>query len=209
MKKTYAKHMFSTLTEYLSEIKSGTCNAERITIFKSFRTVIEDITDNGTTNFPIFCEKLQECGMTCKDISKLMNLVINLLNLNEVHHRLINKSNKSEKNMIFTWICIQNSSQLIELIEEFYLKEGIKPKYNNINIKIKEEMIKLVDEVNSQKQTKISGKEENTIPMEVIDTIPNEPSFINECPYFDPTFGSNGYEDDIFDEDALNLEFFL
>lgn len=210
MKKTYDKHTFSTLSKFLNE---GTRNAERMTIRKSSRTVIKDISDTGITKFPIFCEKLMDCGMTCKQISELMIQIIGLLNL-DVRTRLIKKSNKSEKNMIFTWICIQNSSQLIEYIEGFYENKKIKPKEKNININIREEINKLIDEVNSQKQANIFAEEENIIPTEEENIIPteitsNEPLFINECTCFDPTFGLNDCEDDSYDEDVMNLEFYL
>lgn len=146
--KNYHKHSFTKLGELNYQMALGPCNAERTIIINSLQKIIKSLNDHGVSSFPDFCQTLKSSGMSCKYIANFMVGFVERMNLKDIRTRLIKKSNSSEKNLIFTWICIQYSNQLIDYFDEFVSANQLILTKERMNIK--NEIKDKIDQIHQQ-----------------------------------------------------------
>lgn len=146
--KIYNKHSFTKLGELNYQMALGPCNAERTIIINSLQKIIKSLNVHGISTFPDFCQTFKSSGMSCKYIADFMVGFVERMKIKEIRTRLIKKSNSSEKNMIFTWICIHYSDQLINYFDEFVSTNQLLLSKEKMNIK--NEIKYKIDQIHQQ-----------------------------------------------------------
>ena len=132
-------HSFINVNEAKNQVQIPPINDERKYMNKIKKSYIEEIFKNGVTNIPNFCQSMKVYGMNRDQISEFLKLLLFYLNIT-INNRFISKSNSSEKNMLFTWIHIKYSINIVGFLCKFISEKKINPK-NNID---------LVNEINSK-----------------------------------------------------------
>lgn len=169
---TYSKRSYTNMSELESHISSGRNNKEQETMFKQRSKIIQHLKENRIEEFPDFCSLLKKSGASrdkMKDI--IMDMVINQhINKDTIKTRLINKSSCSDKNLIFTWICLFYPNEFIQHINYLLTAKIIIPE-NGFNLKSGIEA--KIDQIQKQRENVTSILEKYTIN-ESIDISNNE-----------------------------------
>ena len=147
---SYKKHSINNLNDILNEMNSGTCSPERKSMLKSLQKVIKKLKKECIFTFPNISQTLKKCGMSYENIKDfLLEFTVDNELSDIITKRLIKKSNKWEKNILFTYICIDNSTNLVDGLEKFYINNSIKWKKN---VDLRNEMQNNINEVEFQKR---------------------------------------------------------
>lgn len=215
---SYKKHLFNNLNDMLNEMNSGTCNLERRSMFRSLQKIIKKLKEECIFTFPNISQTLKDCGMSSTNIKDFLLEFAAEHKLHDISTRSITKSNKWEKNIIFAYICIDNSINLVEGLEKFYLNNNIKWKKKvNLRSKIQNDIIEIVFQksnhnsfLNNNTNINYEMVNQNQAPIEMAQTTSNDAIYstgnislseIDENPI--------NTDDCYFDEDDFFTELFF
>lgn len=153
-------HSFTTLNEVIAEKSLPPINNERKFMINSQKTIINELSQIGVTNIPNFCQSMKTYGMNRTQISEYLEQILYFLNIH-ISLRFISKSNSSEKNMIFTWICKKYPIDIIEILYKFISEKKINPK-NKIDLRneISSKIIQIKEQGNNILSNKQIEKQE-------------------------------------------------
>lgn len=207
----YNKHSFTKMSGLISQNSSGQSNKERETMHKYLGPLIQQLKYNGIEEFPDFCSPLKNSGFSCEKIKEFLIDIVEYLQIKSiVKTRLISKSNCSEKNLIFSWICVFYPNELIQYISSL-LKENIIIPKNNFDLKSGIEAG--IDQIQKQKENKSLNLEKLKIDVNLnnskIELDQSNDDFNQLTELFDQSNDEFDQLNTVFDCDGLEMNYFL
>ena len=129
MKKEYQSHIYNSRYEIINDFQKETSKKERIYMAEMIKPAIAILDNSGITKYQNFYMFFKKVGLKSKDIINIINEFKNYINLIKnnqkidwIKQRELNKTNRSEKNIIFNRLALEYPNELINFIYTYFCK---------------------------------------------------------------------------------------